>query len=224
MIGAVLAGGENRRIPVPKGLLIVNGATVIESSIKILGRVFGKVIISANEPEIYFFAGAKMVGDTVKGKGPVSGIVSVLGSIPEDAVFVVACDMPFIKERLIRFMADRYRETTRAVGSQQSARQDSECGIRAQKSQNENIDAVIPVFEGKKQPLFGIYANTERLIKTMEAAIESGQTGLARMLAALNVLYLEEDEVRAIDPLGESFININTREDYAKIGGTLCLA
>jgi molybdopterin-guanine dinucleotide biosynthesis protein A len=43
-------------------------------------------------------------------------------------------------------------------------------------------------------------------------------------LRQTDVLYISEEEVRAIDPDGRSFVNINTMEDYMKeTGGSKCL-
>lgn len=197
MTGAVIAGGENSRLPVLKGLLTVNGKTIIENSLGILGKIFKKVVISTNMPEKYFRFKAPLIGDIMMEKGPMTGILSVLAATGEDSVFVVACDMPFINEGLIRYMVESF-----------------EAGSK--------VDAVIPVFEGREQPLLGIYANT--VIKTMEKLIEQRQTGLTNMLKALRVLYITEEEVKGMDPRGDAFININTMEDYEKIGGKICLA
>lgn len=205
MIGVILAGGENSRMPAQKAFLTVNGKTIIENSLGVLRKIFNKIIISTNTPERYFFTGSPMVGDIVQGKGPAAGILSVLAATAADSAFVVACDMPRINEGLIRYMADRYKEAAKSTSCRQ-------------------IDAVIPVFEGRIEPLFGIYANTSEIIKTMSSAIDSGRPGLTGLLKFLNVLYIQDSEIRALDRHGESFININTEEDYAKIGGEACLA
>lgn len=198
MIGLILSGGENRRIPVPKGFLTVGGKAIIERSIDILGSIFGRVVISTNTPERYFLLGVPLIGDIMSEKGPMAGILSVFAVTGEDSVFVVACDMPFINEDLIRYMAEIYK------------------GV-----EGGQVDAVIPVFEGKKEPLFGIY--TKRIMETMEKMIQGGQMSLSEMLTDLRVHYITEDEIRDIDPLCESFVNINSMEDYERIGGKECL-
>lgn len=202
MIGAILSGGENKRIPVLKGFLTIEGGTIIGRSIGVLGKVFDKIVISANIPERYFSLGMPLIGDIRKEKGPMIGILSVLVATGEDAIFVVACDMPFINEKLIRYMVEKHR---------------TECAEQGAG----NCDAVIPVFRGYPEPLFGIY--TKRAAESMESLIRNGQRSLADMLAHLRVKYIAEQEVRAVDPEGESFVNINTMEDYERIGGRICL-
>ncbi len=199
MTGAVLAGGENRRIPVLKSFLTVGGKPIIERSIEVLKRVFQRIVINTNLPERYFSLGLPMIADIRREKGPMTGILSVLTSTEDDAVFVVACDMPFINENLIRYMAERYGEH----------------GSR-------NYDAVVPVFKGRKEPLFGIY--TKGAAKAMDVMIQSGKRSLTGMLESLIVMYISEEDVRSVDSGGESFVNINTMEDYERIGGKECLA
>jgi len=193
LIGAILSGGENRRIPVLKGFLKVSGQTILERSIAVLSRVFDKVVISTNMPEQYFALGIPMIGEIRKEKCPMTGILSVLVATGADAVFVVGCDMPFISENLIRFMVQEHR----ARGAEQG------------------YDAVIPVFRGKKEPLFGIY--TKALIPFIETTFQGGERRITEMLVPARVRYVTEDEVRAVDPLGDSFVNVNTMEDYEAI-------
>lgn len=202
MIGAILSGGENRRIPVLKGFLTVDGATIIERIIGVLGRVFERVVISTNMPERYFCFGVPLIGDIKREKGPMTGILSVLVATGEDSVFVVACDMPFVSEKLIRYMVEKYSAESAGQGPQ-------------------NYDAVIPVYKGREQPLFGIY--TRSGMKTLESMIESGQRSLIRMLRDLRVLCITDEEVKGVDSAGESFVNINTLKDYKRIGGKTCL-
>jgi molybdopterin-guanine dinucleotide biosynthesis protein A len=195
MDALILAGGENKRFPVIKGFLEVDGKRVIESNIELLSKIFDRVIISANDPELYFHLGATMVGDVVEYRGPMTGILSAL-TIPEvSEIFVTACDMPFINTMLIKYIVDKWEK---------------------------EYDAVIPIFDDKPQPLLGIYS--KRIAKSMEQSIKNGDRSLREFLRGINVLYIKEEEVRNIDPEGRSFININTIEDFQKeIGGEICL-
>lgn len=196
MDALILAGGENKRFPVIKGFLEISGKRIIEKNIELLKGIFNKVIISTNNPELYFYLGVLMVGDVVEYRGPMTGILSGL-TIPEvSEVFVTACDMPFINTMLIKYIVDKWEK---------------------------EYDAVIPIFDDKPQPLLGIYS--KRIAKSMEQSIKNGERSLRRFLQGINVLYINEEEVRNIDPEGRSaFININTIEGFQKeIGGEICL-
>jgi len=195
MDALILAGGENKRFPVIKGFLEINGRGIIEKNIELLKGIFNKVLISTNNPELYFYLGVPMIGDIIEYRGPMTGILSVLTMPDVSEVFVTACDMPFINTMLIKYIIDKLEK---------------------------EYDAVIPIFDDKPQPLLGIYS--KRIAKRMEQSIKNGERSLRRFLQGINVLYINEDEVREIDPEGRSFININTMEDFQKkIGGNICL-
>ena len=190
MTGLILSGGENSRIPYLKGFLAVEGETIIGRSLHVLRKVFGRVVISTNSPQWYFRFGVPLIGDVRREQGPMIGILSVLAAAGEE-IFVTACDMPFINEGLIRYMADVFQK---------------ECGA---------VDAVVPVFTGKKEPLFAVYS--VRVADTIEKMLGEGKRGLIEMLDRMEVRYIPEEEVRRFDPAGRSFVNINTMEDYHKI-------
>lgn len=201
MTGTILAGGENRRIPMLKGHIEFNGEKIIDSSVNLMRNLFGRAVISTNTPELYFYCGAPMIGDIINQRGPLTGIFSVLSNIKDDAIFVAACDMPFLNEELIRYMVDKYNNFN---------------------SGTNKWDAVIPVFEGKPQPLFGIYS--KNILGVIEKRLNKGLKKLKDLLTEINVLYIKEEEIRQIDPEGRSFLNINTMEDLEKIrGGKICL-
>jgi molybdopterin-guanine dinucleotide biosynthesis protein A len=138
-------------------------------------------------------------------RGPLTGIFSVLVATGDDSVFVAACDMPFIKGELIRHIISSFE---RLGGSLRP-----ESGDRP-------VDAVVPVFHGMTEPLFGVYSRN--CIEVIEEMYMRGQKSIQEMLNRVNVFYVSEEEVREKDPEGRSFVNINTMEDYEKIGGAVC--
>ena len=194
MDALILAGGENRRMPFLKAFLQVQGRSIIETNVELLRGIFNRVIISTNDPEIYFYLDVLLVGDIMEERGPMTGILSALGLPGVSEVFVTACDMPFVNGILTRYMIDRW----------ESGR-----------------EALIPVFDKRPQPLFGIYSG--KIAGAMEESIRKGERGLTDFLKGRNVLYIEEKEVRSIDAEGRSFVNINTIDDVKREGGKICL-
>jgi molybdopterin-guanine dinucleotide biosynthesis protein A len=204
MKALILAGGENKRLPVIKGFIEIKGWKIIESNINLLRQIFDCVIISTNEPGLYFYLGVPMIGDIVKHKGPMTGILSALVTLEPPEIFVTACDMPFIKPQLVKYIVNKW---TQSKGNSSL--------ITRHLSSKKEWNAAIPVFDGKPQPLLGIYS--KRIIRNMEDAIKKGKRSLREFLEKLDVLYIGEEEVRAIDPEGKSFVNINTLEDYEEV-------
>jgi molybdopterin-guanine dinucleotide biosynthesis protein A len=195
MDAVILAGGENKRLPFIKSFLEINKKRIIETNIELLGKIFDRVMISTNSPELYFYLGLPMIGDVINSRGPMTGIFSILINPGVDEIFVTGCDMPFIKKKLICFILERW---------------------------SKEWDAVVPVFNGNPQPLLSIYS--KRVVTQMEEAIKNNQRSLIDFLSKIHVLFINEGEVRNIDPDGRSFININTLEDFKKeTGGRECL-
>jgi molybdopterin-guanine dinucleotide biosynthesis protein A len=195
MDALILAGGENKRMPVIKAFIEIDHQRIIDSNVRLLKTMFNRIIISTNNPELYFYLGVPMVGDIINYKGPMTGIFSVLTVSGISDLFVVACDMPFINAILIKYMVDIWED---------------------------EWDALIPIFNKKPQPLHGIYS--KKIVKRMEEEIEDGNRSLIEFLRKINVSYINEGEVRNIDPEGRSFVNINTMRDFEKeIGGKICL-
>jgi len=190
MDALILAGGENKRLPMVKGFLEIDGKKIIESNVDLLKRIFDRVIISTNKPEHYFYLGLPMVGDTMRERGPMTGILSALNMPGMSEIFVTACDMPFISGELIRSIIDRW---------------------------NKKWDAVIPVFDKLPQPLLGIYSKT--IAQNMEKSVKNGTRSLRKFLEGIHVLYISEKDIRKIDREGKSFVNINTPEDVENVIG-----
>jgi len=189
MVGLVLAGGENKRLPINKCLQKIEGAPLIANTIKIFRGVFDEIAISTNQPELYFRYGTLLVGDLLSERGPMTGIFSAMTAIRAESFFVCACDMPFINEQLIRFMISLRRSE----------------------------DAIVPLFGGLPQPLFAIYER--RLIEKLYAKITGRKKGMIRFLSEIDTHYIDERDVRKFDSEGLSFVNINTVEDVRALKG-----
>lgn len=181
--GVILAGGENRRMPVPKALIKVRGEKIIDRSVRILKRIFQDVSIVTDRPCDYVYLDVPLLGDIYNVRGPMTGILTALIASYSRWVFVMACDMPFADERLIRHVASR----------------------RA------GFEAVLPVPGNMPQPLFACYSKS--LIPAMERAVLGDRKALNGFLNTKRVQYVRDGEIREIDPGARSFINLNTPED-----------
>ncbi len=112
--GVILAGGENRRMPVLKAFIDVEGRPIIERNLRLMKGLFQEVFIVTNQPELYIHLDAVLLGDVYDRRGPMTGILTSLMNASNDWVFVTACDMPFIAEEVIRYLAGE-RQGYRAV-------------------------------------------------------------------------------------------------------------
>jgi len=82
---AILAGGEARRFGGrDKSALVVEGRTILERQIAELSAITTDLLVIRRD------------NDLVPGCGPLGGLHAALTAARADAVFVVACDMPYV--------------------------------------------------------------------------------------------------------------------------------
>ena len=182
----ILVGGENKRMPVLKAFIDVEGEKIIEKNLRIMKALFRENLIVTNQPEAYTFLGVPLLGDIYDTRGPMTGIVTALLNSSSDWVFVSACDMPFLNPALIEYIV----------------------------SKRSGCDAVVPVINGKQEPMCALYS--KRLFNPMEKSLLCGHKSLKDFLNSKRVKYLKSSAIKTIDPDGLSFINLNTPQDIQR--------
>lgn len=208
--GIILAGGENRRMPVPKAFIEVGGKKIVERNLNILKQLFNEIFIITNEPESYAYLGVPLLGDVYDIRGPMTGIFTALLNASNQWVFISACDMPFIKKGLIEYMASK-RDNHDAVIPKSPTSHSPRCGL-IQTLATGNFRGVTGEMRGDyMEPLFAFYSR--RLLVSMEKNILTGKRGIKDFLSDKRVQYVKVKEIKKIDPELRLFINLNTPED-----------
>lgn len=187
--GVILAGGRSSRYGVNKAFVQIEGVSLIERAVRSLRRVFERIILITNTPEEHHFMGLPMHEDLVKGLGPMGGIYTGLEKISEEAGFFVACDMPFINPRLVRYMTQ--------IGK--------------------GFDAVVPRVGWMLEPLHALY--TRDCLPAIRGLIDSNEYQIVKAFPKIRVRYVDEEEIRSVDRELKSFLNINRPEDLGAAGG-----
>ncbi len=142
----VLAGGKSTRMGRDKALLPLGDRTMIEHIVDQLRPHFAEVLISANDPARYEFLGLEVVPDRRPGLGPMMAVASALERSSHDLSFVIPCDVPRVRVRLLTRL------------------------LRAARS---GADVVVPITpEGQLEPLFAIYRRTTR--PALDRALSQG--------------------------------------------------
>jgi molybdopterin-guanine dinucleotide biosynthesis protein A len=115
--GVLLAGGAARRFGgQPKGLARVGGERIADRALAALRAASADCIVVANDPEAAgWFPGERIVADEHAGVGPLAGIATALAAAEGNAVLVVAWDMPFVSDALLREMRRRGEAGASAV-------------------------------------------------------------------------------------------------------------
>lgn len=101
--GIILAGGKSSRMGTDKGLIEVNGITMIEHVINALKPFNIPLLIVSNNPEYQKFD-LPVVEDIIKDKGPIAGIATGLYHSKTKYNIIVSCDTPFITTELISYL------------------------------------------------------------------------------------------------------------------------
>jgi molybdopterin-guanine dinucleotide biosynthesis protein A len=186
----VLAGGKSSRLGQDKALVELGGQTLLQRSVKNLEFLDNEIVVVAAPeqrlPEITVSSRLKIVRDITPGKGPLIGIYTGLCASAYPLSFVVACDMPFVRRALVE------KIIRMAPG----------------------YDVVIPRRPQGLEPLHATYARS--CIGYIETLIKVGRYKIDSLLEMVNVKYLEENEIKPIDPEGVSFFNINTPADITQ--------
>jgi len=185
--GVILAGGLSKRYGQNKAFLKIGSTRLIDSITEEMKAIFKRVILVVNEKKDYEYLEIPVVKDLVKGLGPIGGIYTGLMSIPDQAGFFVACDMPLINRQLVHYMVD----------------------IKG------NHAAVVPSLANNIEPLHAIY--TQSCLGPIRNLIDSKRYQVRLFYDQVPVRYVKEDEIRRFSSPSRAFLNINTPDEFAKI-------
>ncbi len=185
--GILLTGGKSSRMKKNKAFLELHGRPLVERSLEVLHSVFAEVLISSNEPQPYAHYDVPVIQDNILGRGPLEGLYQGLKAATYDMVFFVACDMPFLRVELIRFLATRILE----------------------------FDIVVPRLESGLQPLHAFYHR--RCLPIINNNLEAGRLKIIDIYPSCSVRFVEEMELQAFQNLSNVFCNVNTPEEWANL-------
>jgi len=179
----VLAGGESKRLGTDKAFLKISDRFLIDEVVEKMARIGDEIIIVANSPQKFKYLEARLVSDIYPGKGVLGGLYSGLRAACHDYGLVVACDMPFLDLRLLRYMI----------------------------LLSPDYDVVIPRVRGLTEPLHAIYS--KECLQPIERMLSAGALRIVEFFPEVRVRYVEEGEISLFDPQFLSFFNINTPAD-----------
>lgn len=191
--GVLVAGGRGTRLGgVSKALLSAGGETIAARSVALLRALFADVFVVANDPSPWADLGVRVEPDRVAGKGAPGGLYTALAASTTEWVFTAGCDMPFLAEAPIRFLAAQ-----RAPGTV----------------------AVVPAWAGTPQPLHALWARAA--LPEVERLLRAGDPSLIRIVLSVGARIVPEEDWAAVDPGGRALENANTAEDLGRLGLTL---
>lgn len=190
MVSAViLSGGQSKRMGQEKGLMPFCGKRLIEFVLEAIVQVSDDVIISVapGKSVVYEKAlghGFRLVEDKAKGLGPIEGLISAFEVVRSESVLVSPCDTPFLNT--------------------------SVCDLLISRSSGK--DGAVPRIRGFLEPLHAVYAKKTGL-DAFAKTLGVGRRRIVEAFDELDLVEIDEESLKKVDPSLDSFWNLNTRED-----------
>ena len=185
--GVIQAGGRSTRMGgEPKALLELGGKRIIERVVDAVAGVLDDLLVVTNTPERYAFLGLPMVPDVFPDGGALGGIYSGLRAAAGEAVFTVACDMPFLHPAIVRMVVERAGEA----------------------------DVVIPRTGDQLETMHAVYG--KRCLAPMETRLRAGQLKIVGFFGDVRVVELDAARMAQHRAPEVAFMNVNTPAELAR--------
>ena len=169
---AILAGGCAIRFGGrDKSTLTIDGRTILDRQIDVLSTVADEVLVVRD--------------DLVPGCGPLGGLHTALTRARGRAVFVVACDMPYVETPLVRHLLDLSRDA----------------------------DIVVPCTEDGYHPLCAVYSRA--CLDAVARRLADRRLKMTDLFSDVRVRAVTARELDAFGDRHRLLANVNTPADYA---------
>ncbi|WP_147805139.1 molybdenum cofactor guanylyltransferase [Alkalicoccus halolimnae] len=188
--GIVLAGGKSSRMGENKALLPISGKTALEHALAAVETVSDKSAVITNEPESLSFLKIPVIEDLHPYEGPMAGMEAAMTSVSAEWYIFTACDMPLIHPDVIRLIK--------------------------RKTGTENVQAVIPMVDGRLQPLLAGYHQS--CLPLIKECLQLEKRSINSLIEKINFdIITYHDMIEAgisQDNIQLSFYNMNNRQEY----------
>ena len=211
-VGIVLAGGGSTRLASAAGatgggkaLLTFQGRTFLEHVVAaVAAEVDQTIVVAAPGQTLPTLDAVRVVHDFTPGAGPLAGIrdglrvalaVDHAAASPPRLAFVASCDVPLVRREVIRLLSD--------VAAESGALW------------------TVPLVHGHRQVLVSVMR--VELLSRIDARLVAGRRDLRGLFAEMaqkdprSVREVTEEACRAVDPTLESFVDIDTPDDLARL-------
>jgi molybdenum cofactor guanylyltransferase len=169
-----------------KALLRWGRTTLLDHAVERLRSVCGTVAVLSGPAPRYPEAGVPEVPDLVPDRGPLGALVTALEHARAGLVLLLAVDVPFAPEGLLRHLL------ASAVGA----------------------DAVVPVAGGRPQPLCAAYRTS--CLGPARRRLERGELKMTSFWSDVLVRTVGEPELSRFGDPAELLRNLNSPQDYAQ--------
>jgi molybdopterin-guanine dinucleotide biosynthesis protein A len=179
---AILAGGHATRFHgQDKSALLVDGRAILDRQLEALAPLTDDImIVGVARP----FQG-RVVHDIVPGCGPLGGLHAALSAARGEALFLAACDMPYLSSAFVAHLFELAGEA----------------------------DAVVPQSERGYHPLCAVY--TRACLEPVAARLAERQLKMRELLGSVRTRVVPIEGIRQFGDPERLLTNVNTPADYA---------
>lgn len=176
----VLAGGASRRMGRDKALISLDGRTLLARTVEVAAQAgLPAVIVGRSSAALAPTENGKAFPDLEPGKGPLGGLWTGLHHCADrDAVLLLPCDLPWVGAEDLLWLIDQARPY---FASEAKALPDA-------------AQAVVPVRNGKIEPLFGLYRTT--LLDPVRDRVRRGELSMHRFISSISCAFIPLDPAR----------------------------
>ncbi len=170
-------------------MLCVGGRPILQRILDQLGPLADERVALVHDAQVPAPDGLRLVVDRHAYAGPMPALANGLPAATGDVVLLVAGDMPFVSAPAFDRM------------------------LRLQ--QEHNVAVVVPRVAGYIETMHAVFRRHE-LIEAIGLAQRDGEQRLFKVFESLEPLFIDEHELRAVDPDLHTLFNVNSAEDLAR--------
>jgi len=167
-----------------KALLEIHGRTLLGRTVEILSGITEDIQVVGRSSLPADCPPTRLTADIAASAGPLGGLHAGLRCAVHDLVICTACDYPFLSPAVLLLLAER------AAGH----------------------DAAVPRVAATAHVTQAVYSS--RLLPAIEAQLAAGHYRVQDVLTGHRVGWVDEAELRPLDPDLRSLMNVNTPEDW----------
>jgi len=114
----IIAGGKGQRLNgLDKGLIQLNGRTIVDQIVEMLSPQVDQLLINANRNlEVYKQFGFPVIEDSTPNyQGPLAGMLTALQSVNTEFIITLPSDGPFLADNYVSRMSQALAESKSAI-------------------------------------------------------------------------------------------------------------
>jgi molybdopterin-guanine dinucleotide biosynthesis protein A len=189
---AILTGGQATRFGGrDKSALVVDGRTILDRQLAMLETITDDVMLVGRQGggplpvDVGRAFKVRQIEDIVTGCGPLGGLHAALIAAREDAVFVIACDMPYVTGALAAYL----------------------CSLAG------DAEIVVPQTERGYHPLCAVYARA--CLEAVAARLADRRLRMRELIDDRRARVVAAEDIDRFGDRFQLLANVNTPAEYA---------